>query len=40
VGTVAEGQEATAYVRRGRDLYRITAFGPGSPMTDLAALLR
>ena len=40
VGTVAEGQEATAYIRRGRDLYRITIIGPGSPMTDLAALLR
>lgn len=40
VGAVAEGQEATAYIRRGRDLYRITAMGSGSPMTDLAALVR
>lgn len=40
VGTVAEGQEATAYIRRGRDLYRVTVIGAGSPMMDLAALVR
>lgn len=38
-GPVAEGVEQTAYVRRGRDLYRISAIGPGNPMADLASLL-
>lgn len=40
VGAVADGQEATAYIRRGRDLYRITVIGTGAPMTDLATLVR
>ncbi len=38
-GSVEGGQEATVYVRRGRDLFRITAIGTGNPMVDLAGLL-
>lgn len=37
-GDVADGNEATVYVRRGRDLFRITAFGGDKPMADLAEL--
>jgi hypothetical protein len=38
-GSVEGGQEATVYVRRGRDLFRITAIGTRNPMVDLAGLL-
>jgi predicted metalloprotease len=39
-GTVEGGQEATVYLRRGRDLFRITGIGSGNPMKDVAALVR
>jgi hypothetical protein len=39
-GPVEGGQEATIYVRRGRDLFRITGIGAGNPMGDIEALLR
>ena len=38
-GPVEGGQEATVYIRRGRDLFRITAIGEGNPMADIAALI-
>ncbi len=38
-GPVGDELEATAYVRRGRNLYRITAIGSGNPMRDVAELL-
>jgi predicted metalloprotease len=38
-GPVEGGQEATAYIRRDRDLFRVTAIGPGNPMVDIAALV-
>jgi hypothetical protein len=38
-GPVEGGQEATVYLRRGRDLFRVTAIGPGNPMADVAGLL-
>jgi hypothetical protein len=38
-GPVQDGHEATAYLRRGRDLFRITAIGEGSPMVDIAELI-
>jgi predicted metalloprotease len=38
-GPVEGGQEATVYVRRGRDLFRITGIGSGNPMADIAALI-
>jgi uncharacterized protein len=38
-GPVEGGQEATVYLRRGRDLFRITAIGTGNPMGDIAPLL-
>jgi hypothetical protein len=38
-GPVEGGQEATVYVRRGRDLFRITGIGSGNPMADVAALV-
>ena len=38
-GPVEGGQEATVYVRRGRDLLRITAIGTGTPMADIAKLV-
>jgi hypothetical protein len=37
-GVVADGNEVTVYVRRGRDLFRITAYGGDDPMADLATL--
>ena len=39
-GPVEGGQEATVYVRRGRDLFRITAIGTANPMVDAVALVR
>jgi hypothetical protein len=39
-GPVEGGQEVTAYLRRGRDLFRITAIGTGNLMVDVEALLR
>jgi hypothetical protein len=38
-GPVEGGQEATVYIRRGRDLFRISAIGEGNPMGDIGALL-
>ena len=38
-GPIEGGQEATVYLRRGRDLFRITAIGMRNPMSDLARLL-
>lgn len=38
-GVVGEGQEATVYLRRGANLYRVTAIGNGNPMADLAEIL-
>jgi Trypsin-like peptidase domain len=38
-GLVADGNEVTVYVRRGRDLFRISAFGGDNPMADIASLL-
>jgi hypothetical protein len=38
-GPVEGGQEATVYLRRGRDLFRITGIGAGTPMVDVAALI-
>jgi hypothetical protein len=38
-GPTAVGYEATAYVRRGRDLFRLTAIGGTEPMADLATVL-
>jgi predicted metalloprotease len=38
-GPVQDGHEATVYLRRGPDLFRISAIGD-DPTTDLAALLR
>jgi hypothetical protein len=39
-GVVGGGQEVTVYLRRGANLYRVTAIGNGNPMADLAELLR
>jgi predicted metalloprotease len=39
LGDVEGGQEATVYVRRGRDLFRFTGIGSGNPMVDVAALI-
>lgn len=39
-GTVPGGQEATVYIRRGPDLYRVSAISDGDPMADLAALFQ
>jgi predicted metalloprotease len=39
-GPVEGGQEATVYVRRGRDLFRITGIGAGNTMEDIAGLVR
>jgi hypothetical protein len=38
-GPVAGGHEATVYLRRGRDLLRITGIGADNPMVDVAGLL-
>jgi hypothetical protein len=38
-GSRVGGQEATVYVRRGRDLFRITAIGTANPMVDAVALV-
>ena len=38
-GPVGEDLEATIYIRRGRDLFRVTAIGSGNPMRDVAALV-
>jgi hypothetical protein len=38
-GPVEGGQEATVYLRRGRDLFRIRAIGGANPMIDLTKLL-
>ena len=38
-GAVEGGSEATVYLRRGANLFRVTAIGPGDPMADLATLL-
>jgi Putative neutral zinc metallopeptidase len=38
-GPVEGGQEATVYLRRGRDLFRITAIGTGNLMVDISTLL-
>jgi hypothetical protein len=38
-GPTGVGYEATAYLRRGRDLFRVTGIGGTEPMADLATLL-
>jgi hypothetical protein len=38
-GPIEGGQEATVYLRRGRDLFRISAIGGDNPMIDLTKLL-
>ncbi len=38
-GETVVGIEATAYLRRGRDLFRVTVIGGADPMADLAILL-
>jgi hypothetical protein len=38
-GPIEGGQEATVYIRRGPDLFRVTAIGEGIPMVDIEALL-
>ena len=39
-GSVEGEQEATVYIRRGRDLFRITGIGMGNLMVDIATLIR
>jgi hypothetical protein len=38
-GPVEGGHEATVYLRRGRDLFRVTAIGEDNPMGDIAELI-
>jgi predicted metalloprotease len=38
-GPVEGGQEATVYLRRGRDLFRVTGIGAGNVMADIAVLI-
>jgi hypothetical protein len=38
-GAVEGGREVTVYLRRGRELFRVTAIGANDPVSDLATLL-
>jgi predicted metalloprotease len=38
-GPVESEQEATVYLRRGRELFRITVVGAGTPMVDIGLLI-
>jgi hypothetical protein len=37
-GAIEGGREVTVYLRRGRELFRVTAFGGNDPLNDLATL--